>query len=83
LFGVFQGCGVFINPSRGLTYTGSPRLGDGSSAPSLGGFTLDGSPVPLGSTATHDPTAVTKALWARWKSLDETPKNPEMKGMTI
>jgi IS605 OrfB family transposase len=59
------------------------RLGDGSSAPSLGGFTLDGSPIPLGSTATHDPTVVTRALWARWKSLDETLKNPEMKGMTI
>ena len=43
----------------------------------------DGSPVALGSTATHDPTVVTKALWARWKSLDETLKNPEMKGMTI
>jgi IS605 OrfB family transposase len=59
------------------------RLGDGSSAPSLGGFTLDGSPIPLGSTATHDPTVVTRALWARWKSLDKTLKNPEMKGMTI
>jgi len=33
------------------------RLGDGSTAPSLGGSTLplDGSPMPLGSTATHDP----------------------------
>ena len=59
------------------------RLGDGSSAPSLRGLSLDGSPVPLGSTATHDPTGIPKALWARWKSLDETLKNPEMKGMTI
>jgi len=32
------------------------RLGNGSSAPSLGGPALDGSPVPLGSTATHEPT---------------------------
>jgi len=32
------------------------RLGDGSTAPSLGGFTLDGSSVLLGSTATHDPS---------------------------
>jgi len=31
------------------------RLGDGSTAPSLGGSTLDGSPVPLGSTVTHEP----------------------------
>jgi len=46
------------------------RLGDGSVAPSLGGFTLDGSPVPLGSTATHEPTEIPKSLWARRKSLD-------------
>jgi IS605 OrfB family transposase len=59
------------------------RLGDGSPAPSLGGLKVDGSPVPLGSTATHDPTGIPKPLWARWKSLDETLKNPEMKGMTI
>jgi IS605 OrfB family transposase len=59
------------------------RVGDGSSAPSLRGFTLDGSPVPLGSTATHDPTGISKSLWARWKSLDETLKNPKIKGMTI
>jgi len=44
------------------------RPGDGSSAPSLGGSTLDGSPVPLGSTATHDPTGIARPLWARWKS---------------
>jgi IS605 OrfB family transposase len=59
------------------------RLGNGSTAPSLGGLRVDGSPVPLGSTATHDPTGIPKPLWARWKSLGETLKNPEMKGMTI
>jgi IS605 OrfB family transposase len=59
------------------------RLGDGSTAPSLGGFALDGSPIPLGSTAAHDPTGIPKSLWARWKSLDETLKNPKIKGMTI
>jgi len=58
-------------------------LGDGSTAPSLGGLRVDGSPVPLGSTATHDPTGISESLWVRWKSLDETLKNPEMKGMTI
>jgi hypothetical protein len=58
-------------------------IGDGSPAPSPGGLRVDGSPIPLGSTATHEPTVVTRALWARWKSLDETLKNPEMKGMTI
>jgi hypothetical protein len=30
-----------------------------------GRLNLDGSPVLLGSTATHDLTAVIKALWAR------------------
>ncbi len=44
--------------------------GDGSSAPSPAWpIPVDGSPMPLGSTATHDPTRVPKPLWARWKSL--------------
>jgi len=51
------------------------RLGNGSNAPSLSGLNLDGSPMPLGSTATHDPTVVTKALWARWKPLDAINKH--------
>jgi transposase len=42
---------------------------DRSSAPSLGG--LDGSPVPLGSTAAHDPIEVPRSLWVRWKSLED------------
>ncbi len=46
--------------------------GDGSHAPSPVGLVLDGSPVPLGSTATHDPTTIPKGLWARWKSLPQT-----------
>jgi IS605 OrfB family transposase len=55
------------------------HLGDGSNAPSLGGLNLDGSPIPWGSTATHDPTAISKLLWARWKSLDATNKNEPMR----
>jgi len=55
------------------------RLGNGSTAPSPGGLNLDGSPVPLGSTATHDPTVVYKALWARRKSLDATNKHELMR----
>jgi IS605 OrfB family transposase len=51
------------------------RVGDGSDALSLGGLSLDGSPIPLGSTATHDPTGISKSLWARWKSLDATNKH--------
>jgi len=45
--------------------------GDGSHAPSPVGHDLDGSPVPLGSTATHDPVGLSKSLWARWKSLPQ------------
>jgi len=48
------------------------RLGDGSSAPSLGGFNIDGRVMPLPSTATHEPIVVKKPLWARWKSLPQT-----------
>ena len=39
--------------------------GGGSGAPSPGGLTLDGSPVPLGSIATHDPTPIAHGVWAR------------------
>jgi len=45
--------------------------GDGSPAPSPARYNpLDGSPVPLGSTAIHDPTGIPKSLWTRWKSLE-------------
>ena len=56
--------------------------GGGSIAPSLGGLKLDGSPVPLGSTATHDPVRVPKPVWARWRSLEAT-TNPGVPGMTL
>jgi len=47
--------------------------GDGSHAPSpVGHLPLDGSPIPLGSTATHDPIGIPKSLWTRWKSLPQT-----------
>jgi len=51
------------------------RLGNGSNAPSPGGLVVDGSPVPLGSTATHDPMLIAREVWARWKSLDATNKH--------
>jgi len=55
------------------------RLGDGSSAPSLSGLKVDGSPMPLGSTAAHDPIEIPKSLWARWKSLDAMNKHELMR----
>jgi len=48
--------------------------GDGSCAPSPVGHILDGRPVPLASTATHDPIGITRSLWTRWKSLPPTQK---------
>jgi hypothetical protein len=32
---------------------------------------LDGSPVPLDSTATSEPIEIPRSLWGRWKSLDD------------
>jgi putative transposase len=41
------------------------------------GIALDGSPIPLGSTATHEPIEIPRSLWGRWKSLDDhRAKNP-------
>jgi IS605 OrfB family transposase len=31
---------------------------------------VDGSPIPLGSTTTHEPIEIPRSLWGRWKSLD-------------
>ncbi|MFP3301264.1 MAG: hypothetical protein RXN84_02435, partial [Caldivirga sp.] len=53
-------------------------------AQSPGGPLLDGSPMPLGSTATHEPTPITHEVWARWKSLGTTPRdkrNSELSGL--
>ena len=56
--------------------------GDGSHAPSpVGHSLLDGSLVPLGSTATHDPIGIPKSLWARWNSLGTTMNSCKMIGM--
>jgi IS605 OrfB family transposase len=32
---------------------------------------LDGSTVPLGSTATYEPIEIPRSLWGRWRSLDD------------
>jgi len=56
--------------------------GDGSHAPSpAGSILVDGSPVPLGSTATHEPIGIPKSIWARWNSLDVTMNLYKMIGM--
>jgi len=57
--------------------------GDGSDAPSFIGLNVDGSPMPLGSTATHDPITLPKGLWARWKSLEDALTHPKPPQSTL
>jgi hypothetical protein len=47
-------------------------LYEGSAQKGFGDPSLDGSPVPLGSTATHEPIEIPRPLWGRWKSPDAT-----------
>jgi hypothetical protein len=46
-------------------------LYEGSAQKGFGDPSLDGSPIPLGSTATHEPIEIPRSLWGRWKSLDD------------
>jgi hypothetical protein len=45
-------------------------LYEGSAQKGFGFLSIDGSPVPLGSTATSEPIEIPRSLWGRWKSLD-------------
>jgi hypothetical protein len=45
-------------------------LYEGSAQKGFGFLSIDGSPMPLGSTATHEPIGISISLWGRWKSLD-------------
>jgi hypothetical protein len=52
-------------------------LYEGSAQKGFGVSTLDGSPMPLGSTATSEPIEIPRSLWGRWKSPDtHRAKNP-------
>ncbi|MDT7888146.1 MAG: hypothetical protein RQ885_04120 [Desulfurococcales archaeon] len=46
-------------------------LYEGNAQKGFGVLSIDGSPVPLDSTATHETTGVSKTLWGRWKSLND------------
>jgi hypothetical protein len=37
---------------------------------------VDGSPVPLGSTATGEPIEIPRSLWGRWRSPDAAGSKP-------
>jgi len=45
-------------------------LYEGPAQKSFGVLGIDGSPMPLGSTATSEPIEISRSLWRRWKSLD-------------
>ena len=45
-------------------------LYEGPAQKSFGVLGIDGSPMPLGSTATSEPIEISRSLWGRWKSLD-------------
>jgi transposase len=45
-------------------------LYEGNAQKGFGVLGIDGSPIPLGSTATHEPIEIPGSLWARRKSLD-------------
>ncbi|MEM0285104.1 MAG: hypothetical protein QXU85_05680 [Sulfolobales archaeon] len=57
--------------------------GDGSIAPSHPRLKLDGSSVPLGSTATHEPIQIPRSEWTKWKSLDTATNENELIRVSI
>jgi hypothetical protein len=56
---------TFGAPEAEALYEGPTQKGFG--VPSLA---LDGSPFPLGSTATGEPIEIPRSLWERWGSPD-------------
>jgi hypothetical protein len=65
-------------PREAMTF-GAPEteaLYEGYAQKGFGDPRVDGSPIPLGSTATHEPIEIPRSLWGRWKSLDATGLKP-------
>jgi hypothetical protein len=60
-------------PRDAMTFGASETeaLYEGSAQKGFGDSRVDGSPVPLGSTATSEPIEIPRSLWGRWKSLDD------------
>jgi hypothetical protein len=52
---------TFGAPEAEAPYESSAQKG-------FGFLSINGSPVPLGSTATHEPIGIWISLWGRWKS---------------
>jgi IS605 OrfB family transposase len=55
-----------------LYFKALEALYEGYAQKGFGVSSLDGSPVPLGSTATSEPIEIPRSLWGRWKSPDAT-----------
>jgi IS605 OrfB family transposase len=55
-----------------LYFKALEALYEGIAQKGFGVSILDGSPMPLGSTATNEPIEIPRSLWGRWKSLDAT-----------
>jgi hypothetical protein len=55
-----------------LYFKALEALYEGSAQKGFGDPRVDGSPMPLGSTATHEPIEIPRSLWGRWKSPDAT-----------
>jgi hypothetical protein len=51
-------------------------LYEGIAQKGFGVPSIDGGPVPLGSTATNEPIEIPRSLWRRWKSPDATGSKP-------
>jgi len=47
-------------------------LYEGYAQKGFGVQSINGSPMPLGSTATSEPIEIPRSLWGRWKSPDAT-----------
>ncbi|OYT56957.1 MAG: hypothetical protein B6U76_02285 [Desulfurococcales archaeon ex4484_217_2] len=75
------GAGAFIRAGWGSFIVSYGAMGAMLRAPQ--GVSVDGSSVLLGSTATHEPIRIPKPIWARRKSLEATPNNPNLQGMTL
>ena len=60
-------------PRDAMTF-GAPEaeaLYEGSAQKGFGFLSIDGSPLPLGSTVTYEPIGISISPWGRWKSLDD------------
>jgi hypothetical protein len=55
-----------------LYFKALETLYEGSAQKGFRVLSIDGSPMPLGSTATHEPIEIPRSLWGRWKSPDAT-----------